>query len=331
MEGEAVPSRGGPRGCGGGPPRSRWAAMAGVLVFAGSVGVCCAFDAGAASSRELFSRMQRYGNTEQRRLEKKAAKDEFIARGGESVRFLMNHIHLKNMWVRIYLTEYIEQKRFKEEDAVPVLLEYLASDLPETRKRAAYYLGFYSTPQHAEAVMALLGDAKATGAAARTLGKWGVEQAVGEIGALLGHEKERWRVIAANALRDIGAPRAEPFLVDALDDPVCTVRKTAARALSVLGEDTARALVKRLPSAEGLALRETIHVLGVAKCRKAIRPLRRLLEHPDPGVVRDAARALHAIDPDDAEDWIEGTAAEGVVSVGEDGTFVRVGGPVNIQ
>jgi len=46
----------------------------------------------------------------------------------------MDHIHLRNMWVRIYLTEYVEQKRFKQEDAVPVLLEYLASDRPKTRK-----------------------------------------------------------------------------------------------------------------------------------------------------------------------------------------------------
>jgi HEAT repeat protein len=316
MEGEAMPSR-----------DREWLgkrlALCGVLLFLAAEG-CPAFDAKSASPRDLYRRMQRYGSTEQRRAEKKAAKAEFIARGGESVRFLMDHIHLKNMWVRIYLTEYVEQGRFKEEDAVPVLLEYLTNDRSETRKRAAYYLGFYDTPQHAGAVQALLGDEKATGAAARTLGKWGVAEAIEEIGALFGHEKEIWRVIAANALRDIGDARAAPFLVDALKDPVCTVRKTASRALAALGEETARALLEDLPAAEGPALRELIHVLGAVKCRKAIRPLRRLLEHPDPGVARDAASALHAIDPEDAEDWIEDTPAAGAVRVGEEGVFVRV-------
>jgi len=293
------------------------------LLLALSAGTCCGFDAKTASPRGLFLRMQRYGNTAQRRAEKKAAKDEFIARGGESVRFLMDHIHLSNMWVRIYLTEYVEQKRFKQEDAVPVLLEYLASDRPKTRKRAAYYLGFYDAPQHAQAVMPLLGDEEASGAAARTLGKWGVREAVEKIGELLGHEKERRRVIAANALRDIGDPRAAGVLVQALSDPVCTVRKTASRALVALGEDAVRELVKQLAAAEGVALREMIQVLGVLQCREAVSPLRRMLDHSDSGVARDAARALHAIDPENAEEWLEGTPVEGAVRVGEEGVFVR--------
>jgi len=151
-----------------------------------------------------------------------------------------------------------------------------------------------------------------------------VREAVERIGELLGHEKERRRVIAANALRDIGDPGAAGVLVQALSDPVCTVRKTASRALVALGEDAAPELVKRLAAAEGAALREMIQVLGAVKCRKAIRSLRRLLDHSDPGVVRDAAGALHAIDPEDAEDWIEGTPAEGAVRVGEEGVFVRL-------
>jgi len=293
------------------------------LLFALTVGVCCGFDAKTASSRELYRRMQRYGSTAQRRAEKKAAKEEFIARGGESVRFLMDHIHLRNMWVRIYLTEYVEQGRFKEVDAVPVLLEYLASERPDTRKRAAYYLGFYDAPEHADAVRALLGDAKAAGAAARTLGKWGAKDAIEEIGALFDHEKETWRVIAANALRDIGDTRAASFLVKALDDSVCTVRKTASRALAALGDETARSLAVKLPSLEGPALREVINVLGTVKCREAIGPLRRLLEHPVPGVAQDAASALLAIDPENARDWIENTPVEGAVRVGEEGVFVR--------
>lgn len=191
-----------------------------------------AADMKSAPMNELVYHAQRYGNTAERRAVKALARDELFARGAESLRYLMGQVHIENVMVQVLTQQLVEQ--MKAQEAAPVLLEFLDDPRARTRKLAAYFLGFYETPEHADKVIPLLADDEAAGAAIRTLGKWRVKSAVPEIIPFLSHEKEPRRIAAANALRDIGDPAALPALEKALNDPYFTVRETARRAIRAL-------------------------------------------------------------------------------------------------
>ena len=191
-----------------------------------------AADLKSAPMDELVYHAQRYGNTAERREMKAHARDELFARGADSLRYLMGQVHIENVMVQVLTQQIVEQ--LKAEEAAPVLLDFLDDPRARTRKLAAFFLGFYDTPQYADRVTPLLADDEAAGAAIRTLGKWRVKSAGPAIVPFLAHEKEARRIAAANALRDIGDPTAVPALEKALNDLFFTVRETAARAIRTL-------------------------------------------------------------------------------------------------
>jgi HEAT repeat protein len=251
---------------------------------------------------EVMFHAQRYGNTEERRERKELAKNELQARGTESLRYLVAHSHVENIWFGVYARHLID--KLNADEAAEVLLELLDSPEPKVKKQAIFLLGFHMTPEHAVDILPFLEDEELAGVTMRTLGKWRVNVATTKIIPFLQDEDERRRIMAANALREIGDDRAAAFLVHSLNDPYFTVRHCAARALVELGPKAEDVLLRTLPRATPTAQRHIVTTLGDMRSRKAIKPLRKLLKHEDWGVRGDAARALRRIDPLEAGKWV---------------------------
>lgn len=274
--------------------RKRLALVLALLsVHQGVVACAQAFDAETAGYEELIFHFQRYATTPEKHARKLEADRVLRARGAESLRELMQRIHIENVGIGVLTLDMVE--KMPGSNAAPVLVEFLASDRPKTRRMAAFLLGCHETPGFADRIVPLLADDEAAGAAVRTLGKWHVRAAVAHIVPFLAHEKEGRRIVAANALRDIGDPAAVPHLLPLLGDRFFTVREVAARALSTLGPRAEQALLDALPSAGAPARRHIIRTLGVMRSKKAVPALKLLLEDADPLVREDATRALEAI------------------------------------
>jgi HEAT repeat protein len=244
---------------------------------------------------DLVYRAAQYGTTPEKRSAQQQARAELDARGAEGLRALMERVHLENVTVRMLAEQAVD--KLDGAAAAPVLLEFLDSPRAETRKFAAYFLGNHRTPEHWERLAPLLTDEEAGGAAIRALGKWGVTNAVPLLVPLLRDVKERRRVSAANALRDIGDPSALLPLVAALGDPVFTVRNTALRAVIAFGAAAEPALLDALPSAGPPARRQIIRALGEVGGVDAAERLRGCLDDPDEEVRADAKLALARIEP----------------------------------
>jgi HEAT repeat protein len=257
-----------------------------------------------ATFEQLVLSAQRYGSTAEKRERREAAREELFARGTNALQFLMAHVHIENEQIQFLIAEMI-RKRMDADVVAPVLVAFL--DVPEARTRrvAAFYLGFTDANRYAGQIMPLLDDEETVAAAARTLGRWGVTAALPRLVALLHDEKERRRIEAVNALYRLGGPEAIAALITALDDPVFTVRKAAARGLVAIGNDAERPVLDALPTSRGVARRELVRVLGQMAAKHAVKPLRRLLKSADDaGLRRDIADALAAIDPKHADKWL---------------------------
>lgn len=262
-----------------------------------------------ASYDELLYAATRYGNTETRRAEKAEAREELFRRGADSLREIMDRIHVENVMLSVLAMEMVHDQ-IPATNGRPVLMGYLDHERPETRRAAIYFLGFYPAPEKPARLLKALDDEKTRNAAVRTLGKWKVDRARGELCRLLkSGDAERTRVLAANALRDIGHPDDLPALLAALNDPVFTVRNTAARAVASFGFKAHRPMLRELRDSEGVGRRQIVRLLGELEVLGAARPLRRLLDQADPGLRADVERALrqlegahgHADDITDAE------------------------------
>lgn len=269
-----------------------------LLLVSISVYQCCAqspdaFDADTASYDELIFHFQRYATTPEKHERKLEADRVLRSRGAAALRELMQRIHIENIGIGVLTLDMVE--KMPADEAAPVLAEFLASERPKTRRMAAYFLGCHETPEYADRIVPLLADDETAGAAIRTLGKWRLRAAVTNILPFLSHEKEARRIVAANALRDIGDPAAVPHLLPLLGDRFFTVREVAARALSTLGPRAEKALLDALPAAGEPARRHIIRTLGVMRSKKAVPALKPLLEDADPLVRKDASRALAAI------------------------------------
>lgn len=252
----------------------------------------------------VFFHASRYGNTEERRIRKKHAKNELMNRGGAAFAYLMAHIHQDNMWYSIYAYQMVQ--KVSAEIAVPVLLDVLQEGRRENKKMAIYFLGYYDVPQHADIIMPYLNNEFLAGVTVRTLGKWKIKDAVPLITPFLYDQKERKRILAVNALRDIEDPAAAEYLLDCFQDPVFTVRNTAIQAL-LTWPDTATSLIrKRIHAANGIALRCMIRVLGKAGEKKDAGLLKSFLQHADWGVCGDAVRAISRLDPRRAKRMVKG-------------------------
>lgn len=185
-----------------------------------------------ATLEELFFYASVYDTTPQKRADKVAAREAFRARKGESLRWLMEHIHLENLWIRILAFE--SARELDAETAVPILLDVLDDEMQETQRYAIFLLGFHPAPGSPPDLRVYLADENLRGSAIRTLGKWKQVGALPELFPYLKDEKERIRIMAVNALRDIGDPAAVEELESALHDRVFTVRKAAERAIRTL-------------------------------------------------------------------------------------------------
>ncbi|HOW98685.1 MAG TPA: HEAT repeat domain-containing protein [Kiritimatiellia bacterium] len=246
----------------------------------------------AGVDEDLLLDATRYGSTPSKRAVKEKARAELFSRGPDGLRLVMRHVHLENVGVQGFAFEMVQELGAR---AAPVLVEFLGDEQALTRQLAAWYLGFGDTPEYAAPVLELLSDEKACGAAMRTLGKWRVRAAVPAILPFTRHERETRRVVAINALRDIGDPAAIPALRDALNDPFFTVREAAARALASLGRPAEQALLRALPGAKGGVRRHMVRALGAMRSRRAAGALRKLFKAEDPFVREDAAEALDRI------------------------------------
>ena len=251
------------------------------------------FDPKTMSSDDLLVVAVRYGNTQERRDQKEAARNELFERREDGFKAVMAKSHLENVGVQVLAQEFVE--RLPASNAVPVLLDVLSSTPTNTHKLAVYFLGFYKTPEHADRIKPLLADERLRGVSIRTLGKWGVSNAVSDIQGYLTSTNERIRVACANALRDIGEPSALPALIKSLGDPVFTVRNTAQRAIVTFGAAAEKPLIEALAHAKSPALRLIIQSLGEMKSRRAAKALKRLQESGDPLVRDEIDRALEAI------------------------------------
>jgi hypothetical protein len=262
-----------------------------------------------ATYDELFHAATRYGNTEARREDKEAARTELFRRGADSLREVMERIHFENVMLQVLAMEMVHDW-IPATNGTPVLLGYLDHERVETRRAAIYFLGFYPAPEKPARLLKALDDEKTRNAALRTLGKWKVDRARDEMSRLLKtSDAERTRVLAANALRDLGNPDDLPALLAALNDPMFTVRNTAARAVASFGFKAHRPLLRELRDSEGAGRRQIVRLLGELEVVGAVRPLRRLLNQADPGLRADVERALRQLessheataDPTDAE------------------------------
>lgn len=190
------------------------------------------FEVNKTSLEELFFHAQVYATTPQKRADKHAARDAFFARGAEGLNYLMENIHIENLWIRVMALELV--RKLPGEEALPVLLRHLEEGGEKHKKYALFFLGFFDAPDSPPDLLPYLGNETLQGSAIRTLGKWRVAEAVPSLIPFLQHEKERNRVMAANALRDIGAPSGVPALTAAMEDEFFTVRKAAERAVQVI-------------------------------------------------------------------------------------------------
>jgi HEAT repeat protein len=247
-------------------------------------------DPQAATFDDLLFHAQRYASTTGKLARKAAARAELFARGTNSLAFLLDRIHIENVAIPVLTQELLE--KLPPAEAAPVLLRFIDDERPRVRRLAIYFLSFNRTPEYADRILPKLADDETCGAAIRVLGKWGVRAAVTNLIPLLDSEKEGRRIAAANALRDIGDPRAIQPLLARLNDPVFTVREVAARALSTFGAPAEKALLQALPNANEPARRHIIRTLGVMKSRRALKPLRKLARDADWAVRFDTQRIL---------------------------------------
>lgn len=184
---------------------------------------------------ELFYDATRYANMPERMEAKQHAKEALSARMPEALHAAFEYADGDNVMLQVLLMEWVQGH--EADVIVPALLAHLDDGNEHARRLALFFLGFHDAPEHADKIFPQLENEKTRGAALRTLGKWKISAARPAAERWLIEGKERQRVVAANALRDIGDPAAMPALVKALADPVFTVRHAAARAMLVLAKD----------------------------------------------------------------------------------------------
>lgn len=245
---------------------------------------------GAASMEELIRDATRYGTTPEKKTAKEAARNELFARGTNTLQVLMEYIHVENTAIQLLAQEEVE--RLDAKGAAAVLLPFLESPQPRTRRFAAFFLGWHNTPEYTADVAPLLRDAETAGAALRTLGKWKARAVIPAILPFLKDSKETLRAAAVNALRDIGDASVVPHLIDMLDDPFFTVRETAQQALEDFGPAAEPAMIRALSGAHDGRLRHLVRGLGHFRTRTALRAVRKYANDLDPETRADVREAM---------------------------------------
>ncbi len=248
------------------------------------------FDAATASLDDCLLRVNRYGDSEQRRAEKAAARDRIFADKAAGLDFLMSKIHIENITIHVLTQNLVEQ--MNADEALPVLFRHLDSPQSNTVRATIYFLSFFPAPQDAAKLTPLLANDQLRGTTIRTLGKWRARELTETISRYLADPNERVRVAAANALRDIGDPRAIEPLITSLADPIFTVRNTALRALVRFGAEAEHPVLAAAEKANGAQLRQLIAAMGQLGSPACKRALAKFERSEDPLIRADAQRAL---------------------------------------
>lgn len=236
---------------------SRLAFVAALLVWTSGVWA----EQASPNPDDLLYRATRYGNTAERRTDKEAARNELFAMGAAGLRAVMARAHIENLMLHVLAFELVNE-RVPAEQGTAVLAECLSSEHPQTRRIAAYLLGFYPRADaHVPALVALLDEEKQRNAALRTLGKWKVESVSMRARELLKAENERTRIAACNALASICRPDDLPALIVALGDRSLLVRNAAARVIFAKGRAAIRPLRHALDDATDERRRQVVRLL----------------------------------------------------------------------
>jgi len=181
---------------------------------------------------ELMTNACRYGDTEERRVHKKTAVDEFINRGSEALSYLLEHSDTENMWNMVYADQIVRAMPAQEVASNLMVIIETPETLDLTRKYALFFLGYHSTPQYTDRILPWLSNDLTAGATIRTLGKWQATNALPYITSFLQSTNERKRILAVNAFHDIQHPGSEKQLIPLLEDPLFTVRFNTRRAIT---------------------------------------------------------------------------------------------------
>ncbi|HMP96158.1 MAG TPA: HEAT repeat domain-containing protein [Kiritimatiellia bacterium] len=212
---------------------------------------------------EVLYHATRYANTPERREAKRMAREELKTRMPEALHAAMGHLHGDHIGLQVLVMEWVLE--LPDDLVVPALIAYLDDERVEQRRLSAFFLGFKEGAAHAAKLTPLLDHEETRGAALRTLGKWKVDAVREPAVYWLREGGERLRVVAANALRDLGDPSVLPDLVAAMKDPVFTVRNAAARAAVSFGDDAVPVLRGQAGEARGnhvRMIRRALHDLG---------------------------------------------------------------------
>lgn len=251
-----------------------------------------AFDPAEASFSNLLRYASTYATTDQKRADKQAAKDELMARGPDSLRYLAGLAHIRNIWPFVYAHQLV--RSLDAEEAMPVLMEALDGTNTYHRSWAVFLMGEYTNAPACDRILPLLAEDVLFNSAARTLGKWQCGEAVPLIETGLSSTNERTRIIAVNALADIGNRSSVPVLVAMLSDEVFTVRYAAQYALVRLDAagDALETAAEFPDAVSPPAWRHLIRVWGAVRDPATRHHVEALFEHEEESVRGDARRAL---------------------------------------
>ena len=298
---------------------------AGVFIFillCGTVSAEDRIDAEALSFEDLFYYAGQNPVTEVRRQNMNDANAELVRRGADTLRFYLDHAHIKNIWYVVKINDLMPRPDYEgvpADKALPIFKEALESPHKRTRRIALYYLMRYERPEGSlDWVVRHLDKDDDRNMAIRLLGEWGAVEQAERIGGFLKSLEERRRVSAVIALGDLQQEESVPLLIEMLKDDVFTVRFAASRALVEMDarKETREALNQAMEGSDVQYLRHLIQTAGALRDRRSIKSLRRLQDHQDEGVRYDVKRALHEIehgpsadDPSDPESLAEALGA----------------------
>ena len=132
-------------------------------------------------------------------------------------------------------------------------------------------------------------------AAIDALGGFGVEESAAHLLPLLDTEESKLRKAILRALEKIGSRSCTPTVISLFTDSDPGVRVNAVRTMRKLaGPDDVDDLVKILKHSDPAMKRSALDILGLTGSAEAVEPVAAILadDFTDPGVWRDAARAL---------------------------------------
>lgn len=147
-------------------------------------------------------------------------------------------------------------------------------------------------------LLGLLSDAdqRVRVVAAEALGNLGDLRAVMPLLRALNDSASEVRISAAEALGNLGDPRAVEPLIGALNDYVGGVRESAASALGKLNDARAiEPLIEALSDPDILVQAQAVTVLAAMEAPQAVEPLTRFLTNKGTYMARKAVWALHKI------------------------------------